>query len=239
MDNASHWIYDPEVHGRGGHEKFRMQKGEFTQQLNASNGCPSGAIQKPGTTELTTYHMEGNGVWASYFEPVSPFHPQLVARSTCRYKPLVRLSFPQILQGLHLSCVHSVRAWRYGGTSEAVTKPHLSDHAWLGENRQRGAKLLHKYYQPNRVLLASVRGANPHSKRLAVHIRHSDKANRRKRIKILHFLPYVQTYLKNVPPSAMVYLATDSSEVMSRIRETWPTTVVIRIHTQDSTSDTA
>jgi hypothetical protein len=60
---------------------------------------------------------------------------------------------------------------------------------------------------------------------LALHIRHSDKANRRRKIPVASFLPYANAYYNHQRErgaSFAVYLATDSSNVLDLIRSTWP-----------------
>lgn len=58
------------------------------------------------------------------------------------------------------------------------------------------------------------------SKCLAMHIRHSDKANKRDKIALAAFLPYCQAYVE--AGGKLIYLATDSSRVIDKIKEEWP-----------------
>jgi hypothetical protein len=200
--------------------------------------------------------VEGTGVWNSYFSPVSPFHsadlvtPSSVASksSSCHNKPLVTLPPAMILPALHIHCPWSVRAWRYGGLPAILQDQGVTLHDWLGRHRRQGAAVVSKYYQWQPALKQAADRANPavaHSSHegqpdqqppprrecLALHVRHSDKGNRRRRIPLESFLPFVEAYVE-LTVGGSVYLATDSSSVLEQVQQTWPKTIVERLRTQ-------
>lgn len=200
--------------------------------------------------------VKGTGVWNSYFSPVSPFDsadldsPSSVASksSSCHSKPIVTLSPAMILPALHIHCPWSVRAWRYGGLPTVLQDQGMKLHDWLGRHRRQGAAVVSKYYQWQPALQQAADRANPavahlsHASQpdhqqpsarecLALHVRHSDKGNRRRRIPLESFLPFVEAYVE-LTVGGSVYLATDSSSVLEQVQQTWPQTIVERLRTQ-------
>jgi hypothetical protein len=214
------------------------------------------ARQRPQSTTV-----EGTGVWNTYFSPVSPFDSNLVTppsvatskSSSCHNKPLVTLPLSMIIPALHIHCPWSVRAWRYGGLPAVLQDQEVTLHDWLGRHRRQGAAVVSKYYQWQPALQQAADRANPavahvHSSSshgqpdqqkqpprerecLALHVRHSDKGNRRRRIPLESFLPFVEAYVE-LTVGGSVYLATDSSSVLDQVQQTWPKTIVERLRTQ-------
>jgi hypothetical protein len=271
MDDVSHYVYDTKVHGE---DALPPQERNFSilQVVNASwiNYIDPTSQQRypfAGRPVKLQTHMirqwitvKGNGVWTSYFEPVSNFSP---LDESCTSLPLIHLTHSQIVPGLHVHCPWSLRAWRYGGLPPGLRRDELSYQDWFAPMRQRGNELLQKYVRPQPYLQQAADQANPtglasshttSGRCLALHIRHSDKANRRKRIAVKTFLPYVKIYVEEQlrfldSPSSygsiqngreqpqytnppFVYLATDSDRVIQEIQTTWPANLVQFIHWQ-------
>jgi hypothetical protein len=247
LDNVSHYVYDPKVHGTGPSIRFQMLYGmnvswagyvdTISQQQVAFPGRP-----KAGESPLIQREVlvDGNGVWASYFQPVSSFQPG-VKSTSCDKVPLIRLTPAQIIPALHLNWPWSVRAWRYGGLPPSRRQDELHYDEWFAPMRNRGHAMVRKYvrFLPHMHQLAQQ--ANPTGRCLALHVRHSDKANRRKRIPVQKFLPYVRAYVeeeekrnnRHDDDPFVVYLATDSDNVIYEIKTTWPLNLVARIKWQD------
>ena len=103
--------------------------------------------------------------------------------------------------------------------------------------RDRASRLVDKYIKFRPHLYALAKRANPFKQCIAVHIRHSDKANKRRKIPVKKFLPYVQAFAEEKQKivkgnNFSVYIATDSHYVMSKIRSDWPSEIVDRIQYQ-------
>ena len=108
LNNVSHYVYDPIVHGRGDPISFEVKaivnaswiafEDPILNQQVPFAGPPSFPKSFSEGTKLTLF---GNGVWNSYFYPVSEFQPGLVS---CNSLPLIRLSHQQIIPACKSSC---------------------------------------------------------------------------------------------------------------------------------------
>jgi hypothetical protein len=228
LNNVSQYVYDDKIHGIGHKKTFEMICGKtvswhaffdpISKQQHRYPGKPQGINLVP-----CNIAVEGNGVWSSYFDPVSKFNP---GDPSCTSLPLIRMTYSQIIPALHVFAPWSVRAWRYGGLPPSLQKPNETYQEWFAPMRQLGHAMVQKYIRFLPFLRERAVEQNPLSECLALHIRHSDKANRRKRIPVQRFFPYVEAFYhhqmqRNVT-SFSIYLATDSSNVIDIIQETWP-----------------
>jgi hypothetical protein len=158
-----------------------------------------------------------------------------------------------IIPALHIHCPWSVRAWRYGGLPIILQEQGVTLHDWLGRHRRQGAAVVSKYYRWQPALQQAADRANPavaytsdvgqpdnqtSSRRecLALHVRHSDKGNRRRRIPLESFLPFVEAYVE-LTVGGLVFLATDSSSVLEQVQQTWPKAIMERLRTQGGTRE--
>jgi hypothetical protein len=226
---------------------------------NKNYSFPAKPIWKE-SPQQTSVSVEGSGVWGNYFESTVPLllgnenkHKfDVNINRPCPNKPLVHLSSnEELVNGVHLNCPYCVRAWKYGGMPPSLKRPSDSYHDWWEPMRRTGRRMVQKYYHPkpqlvhlakksNPLLLPdprSISGENdrPISKPLsclAMHIRHSDKANKREKIPLKAFLPYCQTYVEMGGP--VIYLATDSSRVIEKIQTEWPSSIVPKIRYQSN-----
>ena len=173
----------------------------------------------------------------------------------CQNLPLLRLESDQaLIHGLHLNCPYCVRSWKYGGLTTGVPsrlrEPANNYHQWWEPMRITGHRMVSTYYHlqpalqqliPNQqggdsndhdVVVGSHHSTSQPSSSsscpcLAVHIRHSDKANRRTKIPLEAFLPYCQVYVQE--GGCRIYVATDSSRVLDKIQAEWPLAVRERL----------
>jgi hypothetical protein len=113
-------IYDAAVHSEGEKRSFVMMSGLFVR--NHTNEFSSGRVY-PGELSLgdsalkpMSYQIQGNGIWDSYFEPVSDFRP---GDPSCRDLPLVQMASPLVAPGLNSYSPWAVRAWRYDDVPNA------------------------------------------------------------------------------------------------------------------------
>lgn len=247
LNDYSHWIYDPQQHGNEGALLNQTTTVQLLQGMQPSRATlvdpttakafvyPGRPVQRAPQLRPQNVTVTGTGVWNSYFEPVSNFTPTTTTLQQCRDKPLITLPANMILPALHIHCPWSVRAWRYGGLPLVLQENEKTLHDWLGNHRRRGAAVVQKYYRWNDAVNDAAVASNPSDACLALHVRHSDKGNRRRRIPLSSFLPYVKAYTELT--GGRVYLATDSSSVLSKINATWPASVVGQLYTLDSNSN--
>jgi hypothetical protein len=120
MNEVSHYVYDPKVHGQDvlppEERRFSMLQGvnaSWVQYIdpNSQQRYPFAGRPVKLQTQMTRQWItvKGNGVWTSYFEPVSQFSP---LDESCTSLPLIHLTHSQIVPGLHVHCPWSLRAWR-------------------------------------------------------------------------------------------------------------------------------
>lgn len=230
LDNTSHRIYDPVVHGAGSSHTFTMLQGEIDMD---ALGVPQ--IPNPPTgAEPTNFTITGNGVWESYFEPLSDFSP-LRNRTCWKEKPLYEIDYFGVSWGLHGEAEWSVRAWWYGPIKKSDIKKTVRE--WYRPMRLRGASVVGRYIRPKPWLQEAAERANPMEpdhRCLAMHVRTTDKAlsGGRMEIQLDDYLPYVEKFLDNNPEKSHVYLATDSESTLIHIQSNWPHKVARKVITQ-------
>jgi hypothetical protein len=239
LNNVSKYVYDNNIHGRGNTKTFPMMCGKTVSWDVFTDPITNNQHRYPGKPQVATdlapcqVSISGNGVWNSYFEPVSSFSPN---DPSCTSLPLIRMTHSQIIPSLHVFAPWSVRAWRYGGVPPSLGKHNETYQEWFAPMRQRGHAMVQKYIRFLPYLQERASQQNPSSQCLALHIRHSDKANRRKRIPVQRFLPYVKAYyqhqMQQNQPQFSIYLATDSSRVIDLIQNTWPQSIQSVLHWQ-------
>lgn len=103
--------------------------------------------------------------------------------------------------------------------------------------RESGSALVKNHIRLLPYLHTLAETANPFTECLALHIRHSDKANRRRKIPVQRFLPYVQAYMEEKQKvekdkNFAIYLATDSHHVLTKINEEWPSEILDQLQWQ-------
>ena len=245
LNNQSQVYYDPLVHGGDG-----QSEGERSVHLTAMVGrnatyfAPSRQSHRiwrdyiPGPPNSSIpvtkqkLYFEGTGVWDHYFEPVSDFVP---GDRSCESKLYVTMDLYLITPGIHgFSQQYATRAWRYDYLPEYITQPHIPLHEWLLPQRQRAHKVLSKYIRFKEYLHKMAVHVNPNCNMLSnpclgLHIRHSDKAAGRRHIAVDEFLPYALAFVQK--GGTQIYLATDSSRVVTEIEQSWPLQVRSRVRT--------
>ena len=119
----------------------------------------------------------------------------------------------------------------------SIRKDNLSYEDWFTPMRERGSALVKNHIRFLPYLHRLAETANPFTECLALHIRHSDKANRRRKIPVQRFLPYVQAYMEEKQKvwkdkNFAIYLATDSHHVLTKINEEWPSEILDQLQWQ-------
>jgi len=228
-------IFDPIAHGNRTAITLNMPPGYVTRVKTSIGDAlyPGKPVpSEEGRSTGKVHHYAGNGVWNSYFEPVSNFAPD---DESCHDKLLVSMSDHMVTFGLQLHSPSSVKAWRYDNLPEAAWKPKdVTLNAWYQPMRRRAHKIVQKYYrfQPHIVQRADkVNSLAPGEHCLAVHLRISDKSGRyRKKVKADKFEPYVDAFER--AGGRVVYIATDSHRALKYIEKDFPDSLKELIRTQ-------
>jgi hypothetical protein len=191
--------------------------------------CAKQQISEPiyeATMQETNITVKGNGVWETYFEPVSSFSLD----NPCSAKdPYVTFNEQDITM-MHYRWPQAVRVWQYMKCS--LPKPGRGQlHEWYGIMRQRSFDIVKRYFRPKPWLQQLINRANPSAKCMAMHVRLTDKSGaNRALIGIDAYQPYAIAYAEIVGGS--IYLASDSSTPLRNVTHSWPKHVVERIITQ-------
>ena len=234
LDKFSHLVYDPIVHGTDQHIQIQtqgVQEISTTQDLRWRRALYPGPPIEASTGRDSGRHtsrLNGTGVWDHYFSRVSDYCPTDIS---CQSLPYLTMTREHVSPGLHLYAPWAPKIWRYGPMPDFIGQPHLSLRQWLLPQRLKAAEIVNRYYKFQASLTKQVNFkllTNKHC--LGLHIRWSDKGGTRRLVHVSEFLPYVQTYLKQVSDTntgikPCIYVATDSIPVLDEIKSTWPTDV--------------
>ncbi|CAB9501151.1 glycosyltransferase family 15 protein [Seminavis robusta] len=244
-------VYDEQEHGGEAVMQVTVLNGlEWDNYTDPHNGQ---TYEYPGTPILNYKHpkststdvtIEGTGIWNSYFDLPSRLHPlrhllhpstssSSSSSSSCHIKPIFQLSLKQIEPSLMVFCPYCVRAWRRKSTPPVLAQWSLPYQQWFDPMRRRAHGIIRRHYRPTEQMTRLAHQANPvvtaqEDACLALHIRHSDKADRRMPIALSEFRPYVEEYINAavfVGTTIAVYVATDSNQVLRDIQTEWPVTL--------------
>jgi len=217
---------------------------DINDQIYKFPGAPILDYKDP-KSESSSITLEGTGIWSSYFDPPSRLDPirhladpttsskasssKSSSGASCHTKPIFQLTLPQIEPSLMVYCPYCVRAWRRKSTPPALAQWNTPYQQWFEPMRHRANWITQRHMHPTEEMIKKAHHANPvvesEESCLAVHIRHSDKADRRKRIELSTFRPYIEAYLQAslwVGTTIVIYIATDSNQVLKDIYKLWP-----------------
>ena len=265
FNNVSHRVYDMAEHGGvGGRSETsldyspriitvkNMLQGLTVQHKEMGiKSCKKQQLAAPqNKTPMTEVSIAatvyGNGVWESYFEPVSHYSP--ISNPCKKPKPLVQFT-PSDVASMHYRWPLAVKAWHYPDCFRPHPKRVLGGyHKWYEPQRKRGHEIVTKYFRLLPKLQKLVEFANPtitsttahgqtmKSNCLAMHVRYTDKSGNRKKIPLEEYMPYAKAYLDG-NFGDYIYLATDSGETLSTMKGKWPDIAAKpnRIRTQTAT----
>jgi hypothetical protein len=240
LNNVSHIVYDPLVHGDptvpgvsltaqvGRNATYQYRP--IRHRRDTYPGPPDADVP----VQSQTLSFEGTGVWEHYFEPLSEFVP---GDRSCVDKLYVTMDLYLITPGLHGFTSWAPRCWRYQYLPDYITKPHIPITEWLEPQRAMGHDAVQRFLKPRSYLLHAAHQANPdcsvRNACLGLHIRHSDKAAGRRVVATAEFLPYAQAFVH--AGGQHVYVATDSTHVLQEIEQSWPASVRTRIRNMGNT----
>lgn len=243
LSNAtSELVFDQDAHGIGSRISLEMVAGMKVGVDSITNtgeytypSRPLRVVEKPLATTATISlgdEYAGNGIWSSYFEPVSDFVPGDVS---CRDKPLLSMEEPMVTFGLQLHSPWSVKAWRYDKMPEAAWKPDSKSlKEWYEPMRRRAHEAVMKYYRFQPHIIRRAEEANlvvQGEPCLAIHLRNNDKTGRyRAKVKMDKFEGYVDAFER--AGGRAVYIAADSNRVLQYIRKNYPERLTKLIRTQ-------
>jgi hypothetical protein len=193
---------------------------------------PGRPAQEASVRSKRKFVFEANGIWESYFQPVSDFVP---GDESCNNLPLITMDERLISPGLSPYCPWAVRAWQYD---------HVPDHLWNSENvaldvrnkkmRRKGSDIVKKYFRFQPHITSRANTINPTEAGnpcLALHIRVGDKAGKnREKVKPEAYLPYMEAF--NQAGGKIVYIASDSHKALNFIRKSFPEKLTTMIRTQ-------
>ena len=238
-DETEHGYEDDSQISLGLHVLNGLNWDNFYDPQSSQNysypGKPVLDYQDPKSVS-TSITLNGTGIWSSYFDPPSRLDPlrhladpTKSSGSSCHSKPIFQLTLPQIEPSLMVYCPYSVRAWRRRSTPPSLAQWNIPYQEWFDPMRQSAHEVVRRHYHPTEEMVNLAHRANPvvegEEACLAIHIRHSDKADRRKQIEIDEFLPYIDAYFKAavwVGTRIVIYVATDSNQVIEDIQYKWP-----------------
>ena len=227
-------VYDPKSHNATPHT-FEMMHGMAVSLARDQEDPKVFSPGRPGKRAPSlspyTFRVKGNGIWESYFEPVSDFVPGDVS---CRKKPLIEMEQQLVDPGLELYAKWSVRSWRYDGVPASLWNPTQATlQHWYEPMRRKASAIIKKYFllKPFIVKRATyVNPSLPSQPCLGVHIRNIDKRGQhRRKVEIDQYVAYMKAFLR--AGGRMIYLATDSRTVMQHLFNTYPD-LTKAIHTQ-------
>ena len=221
-------LYDSSVHDQVTALKSLTISKDIIQIISHDNGGADGTfagplvlIQSNRTTRFQDYRVQGNGIWETYFAPLSL--PSDFA--SCEPMPLGTLDLSQISPGLDSQAMWSVKAWRYDGLPDQLWAPSSTPGpSWYELMRRKGHEVVHKYFRFRRYLHRRAEYINPDTDTepcLAVHFRNGDKSGRhRKKVKSEKYLPYMEAFVE--AGGKVIFVASDSHRVLQYMAKNFP-----------------
>jgi Glycolipid 2-alpha-mannosyltransferase len=233
-------IYDPVEHNGSIKERFfQMLYGSNVgtdESQVVSNAIIPGRPKLGGNLMPHNYLIpSGNGIWNSYFEPVSDFIP---GDESCRNKPLIEMEEKMVNPGFEVT-PWAVKAWRYDNVLESMlvsdTGSPLSMSSWLLPMRQKASIMVRKYFRFLPYLSRRADEVNPDitidNPCLGIHVRLSDKTGKhRRKVRVGEFQPYMEAFAR--AGGRIVFVATDTQRPLRYMLKQFPSNLTRMIRTQ-------
>jgi Glycolipid 2-alpha-mannosyltransferase len=239
--STSPLIYDPGAHG-GSSENigFQMLRGPDVGvdavQVTSTIVIPGHPIFGGNLLQRNYLIPPGNGIWDTYFEPVSDFIPD---DESCRNKPLIEMEEKMVMPGLDVT-PWAVKAWRYDTIPESMLfnkteQRTLSMSSWLLPMRVKASAVVQKYFRFLPYLSRRAEEVNPgitiENPCLAVHLRLSDKTGKhRRKVRVGEFQPYMEAFAR--AGGRIVFVATDTQRPLRFMFKHFPSNLTRMIRTQ-------
>jgi len=222
-------IWDEDVHGAGGKHSFLadvIEAPELYDERDENREKPFPGVpdfQRTRKEEVTVF---GNGIWNSYFEPVSDFSFD----HRCS-KPMLTLAKPLVS--------HWVAPWAVESYPGYLAWEHILNseyHQWYGQQRRIAHEIVRKYFHPKPWIQKLVDKVNPTKENsicLGLHHRGSDKSGKRRKTHFEQYATFIEAYAQETG-GGKIFLATDSAPFLKEIEDKFPPEVAILFHTQEN-----
>ena len=225
-NNMNRPCYDIKVHGIGPNITFQHLMGRITNlEGRGSMACGAEKSSRPGPPDLSNlkmneYTLIGNGLWNSYFEPVSPFP---FHDASCQDKPVFEMRLSQVMPGMHRCSEFGVRGWPFDGIPDALMPNGRPLREWLWDSREPASNIVKRHFRLLPWIEQKVERANPEPRKcLAAHIRLTDKAHGRDKKGLEFYQAYIEAYANVTKDNpSPIYVATDDGTVLETIRQKW------------------
>ncbi|GKY97725.1 hypothetical protein MPSEU_000730700 [Mayamaea pseudoterrestris] len=231
LQNGTDLIYDVAAHQASSAQKAISLNVTFVANgASTNNSCPDfGANQFRVRAGI---HLGGNGIWNSYFEPISV---NRLDDPSCSMLPIITIPESLISSSLNAVCTYTVKSWRYDNIAASHWKPGGTSLAsWYGNLREKGHDVVSKYFKILPHILRQANVINPMANGrpcLGVHVRVGDKTGKY-RMKVLsaRYIPYLEAFVRAGGRS--IFLASDSHRAIQYITKALPDQVSKLIRTQ-------
>jgi len=240
LRNESTLVYDENIHARATNSSKK-------QSLDALDGYVVPSLSDPDNKETIilgkptkraadvsrkAYILQGNGIWDSYFEPVSRFSPD---DESCVGKPVIEMDKDLVSFGLISHSRNSVRAWRYDDVPAHLWKPNnVPNNEWFEPMRRKANEIIKKYFRFRPHIVHRALKANPVSSDrpcLGIHFRAGFKPGKyRAKVTADPYLPYMEAFAQAGGHS--IYIASDSHKPIQFIEKNFPEHLRKMIRTQ-------
>jgi alpha 1,2-mannosyltransferase len=231
-------LFDDQYHKNADHASEILE----IKRVPVRSNSPSAQYPYPGPPDAsqspheTSYSIQGNGVWESYFAPVASWTD--VKACIGEGKSLFTLAPEQVSPGLDSYSADSVKAWRYDTVPDLMWPSTSDELKQLYERMRRtGHDLVKSYFRFRPYLLRRADRINPQSRSeahrpcLGVHFRNGDKSGaHRRKVPLEKYLPYLQTFVE--AGGEVLYVASDSHAILQYMEKVAPPDVWSKVRTQ-------
>jgi hypothetical protein len=231
-DESNRLIYDKRVHGNDV-EHFKMVDGMSNFDIkDILNNVSITFSDADMMLEWKSFEIHGNGIWNSYFEPVSDFVP---GDKSCLKLPLLELK-EDLVRSVVVNAKWAIRAWKYDNVADSLwwnPKWKLSMNDLYETMRSNANQIIKKYYRVKPFIARRAEQVNPSSDQacLGLHLRNGDKTgNARQKISPKHFLPYLLAFER--AGGRCIFLASDSHRTIQFVTKNFPQNITDLIRSQ-------
>jgi hypothetical protein len=232
-DESNSLIYDKNVHGNEV-AQFEMLDGvSIFENEDMLNNVSMSFSDAHLILESNSYEIHGNGIWKTYFEPVSDFVPGDIS---CSKLPLIEIN-GDLVRRIMVDAKWAIRAWKYDDVADNLWwnpngESSLND--WYETMRFNANQIIKKYYRVKPFIARRAEEVNPLSSDqacLGLHLRNGDKTGAsRQKIAPKHFLPYLLAFER--AGGRCIFLASDSHRTIQFVTKNFPQKISNLIRSQ-------
>jgi len=239
LSSEAKLIYDDDVHGE---DVSVIEKNPDTVSIRLSKSAHNDSVVYPGPPiesdeqnhQSKVITVRGNGIWTSYFHPVSAFVP---GDNFCEGKSIITMN-SSMVQSLNSFSPFSSKAWQYDDIPNDLWNPnHLTLKSWLKRMRVKASEVVKKYFEFQPFIADRAQEVNPVESTslpcLAVHLRNVDKEGvHREKFPPNKFRDYLVAFAR--AGGKAIYIASDSQRSLEYVIEHFPPEIREMIRTQGS-----